>query len=103
MEKLRGHCNVVQYFGVVHDSDGMYLRQELCLPRNLASLMSKRKFLTEPEARYFGKQIVEGVRVIHRKGIIHRDLNPGNILVGEGMVLKISNFGSSVSKSEKLT
>ncbi|KAF9156162.1 hypothetical protein BG015_007060 [Linnemannia schmuckeri] len=79
LEKLRGHRNVVQYFGVVHDSDGMYLRQELCLPRNLASLMAKRKFLTEPEVRYFGKQIVEDARDIHRNGIIHRDLNPGNI------------------------
>ncbi|KAF9542575.1 hypothetical protein EC957_001868 [Mortierella hygrophila] len=101
LEKLRGHRNVVQYFGVVYDSDGMYLRQELCLPRNLASLMAKRKFLTEPEVRYFGKQIVEGVRAIHRNKIIHRDLNPGNILVGDGMVLKISSFGSSVPMSQK--
>ncbi|KAF9127914.1 hypothetical protein BGX30_014538 [Mortierella sp. GBA39] len=101
LEKLRGHRNVVQYFGVVYDSDGMYLRQELCLPRNLASLMAKRKFLTEPEVRYFGKQIIQGVRAIHRNKIIHRDLNPGNILVGEGMVLKISSFGSSVHMSQK--
>ncbi|KAG0060264.1 hypothetical protein BGZ90_004104 [Linnemannia elongata] len=101
--KLRGHRNIVQYFGVVNDSDGMYLRQELCLPKNLASLMDKRKFLTEPEVRYFGKQIIEGVRAIHRNKIIHRDLNPGNILVGEGMVLKISSFGSSIPKSQKST
>lgn len=94
---------MVQYFGVAYDSDGMYLRQELCLPKNLASLMNKRKFLTEPEVRYFGKQIVEGVRAIHRNKITHRDLNPGNILFGEGMILKISNFGSSIPYSQKST
>ena len=94
---------MVQYFGVVYDSDMMYLRQELCLSRDLASLMTKRKFLTEPEVRFFGKQIVKGVRVMHRNKIIYRDLNPRNILIGEGMVLKISSFGSSIPKSQKST
>ncbi|KAF9123359.1 Cell cycle serine/threonine-protein kinase cdc5/MSD2 [Mortierella sp. 14UC] len=103
LEKLRGHRNVIQYFGVVHDSSGMYLRQELCLPRDLASLMAKRRFLKEPEVCYFANHLVAGLRAIHRSGIIHRDLNPANVLVGEGMVLKISNFGSAIHKSEKVT
>ncbi|KAF9094326.1 Serine/threonine-protein kinase plk2 [Mortierella sp. AD031] len=101
LEKVRGYRNVIEHFGVVHDSSGMYLRQELCLPRNLSVLMANRKFLTDPEVRFYAKQLVLGLRAIHRHDIIHRDLNPGNILVGEGMVLKIANFGSAISRSEK--
>ncbi|KAG0277598.1 Serine/threonine-protein kinase plk2 [Linnemannia exigua] len=103
LQTLRGHRNTIQYFGVVHDSSGMYLRQELCLTRDLASLMAKRRFLTEPEVCYFANQLIEGLRTIHRSGFIHRDLNPENILVGEGMVLKISNFGNAIHKSEQAT
>ncbi|KAK3831045.1 MAG: kinase-like domain-containing protein [Linnemannia gamsii] len=103
LKRLRGHPNVIQYFGVVHDASGMYLRQELCLTRNLASLMAKRRFLTEPEVCYFANQLVEGLRAIHRTGYIHRDLNPDNILVGEGMVLKVSNFGNAIHKSVEVT
>jgi serine/threonine protein kinase len=42
---------------------------------------------------YLARQILEGMQYIHKKGVIHRDLKPGNILVDTFAVVKISDFG----------
>ena len=52
-----------------------------------------RKALTEPEVRYFMKQMVEGCRYIHSQQIIHRDFKLGNMLLSDIMELKIADFG----------
>jgi len=38
-------------------------------------------------------RIAAGLSVLHRAGIVHRDLKPGNIIVGEGLKVKITDFG----------
>ena len=55
--------------------------------------MKSRKVLTEPEVRYFLVQICEGVRYIHQRGILHRDLKLGNMFLTWDMTLKIGDFG----------
>ena len=39
------------------------------------------------------KEIVNGVKYMHNNGFVHRDLKLGNILIGEGYEIKISDFG----------
>ena len=56
-------------------------------------LQKRRKTVTEIEARYFLKQIMEAVNYLHEKNIIHRDLKLGNIFVNENMNLKLGDFG----------
>jgi len=49
--------------------------------------------LTEDEAFYFFIQTVAGIYFLHKHGFIHRDLKPENLVVGEGEILKICDFG----------
>lgn len=56
-------------------------------------MLKQRKTLAEPEVRYYLNQLVEGVKYIHSKNIIHRDLKLGNMLLNEKMQLKIADFG----------
>ncbi len=56
-------------------------------------LMLHRKILTEPEVRFYLRQLVFGLRYIHANQIVHRDLKPANMLLSESMTVKICDFG----------
>lgn len=56
-------------------------------------LHKRRKAITEPEARYFMHQLLLGVKHLHEKKIIHRDLKLGNLFLNDSMELKIGDFG----------
>lgn len=56
-------------------------------------LHRRRKTVTEPETRYFVKQIVEACIYLHEKRIIHRDLKLGNLFLNNEMEIKIGDFG----------
>lgn len=49
----------------------------------------------EPFARYFFRELVNGLHHMHQHGIVHRDLKPENILLDEEFKLKIADFGFS--------
>ena len=56
-------------------------------------LHRRRKTVTEPETRYFVKQIVEACIYLHEKRIIHRELKLGNLFLNDQMEIKIGDFG----------
>ena len=56
-------------------------------------LQKRRKAITEPEARYFLKQIVEACVYLHGRNIIHRDLKLSNVFINDKMDVKVGDFG----------
>lgn len=49
--------------------------------------------MTEPEARYFVKHILDGCICLHNARIIHRDLKLGNLFLNDELEVKIGDFG----------
>ena len=70
--------------------DFVYIILELCRRRSLMELHKRRKAITEPETRYFMKQILLGVKYLHDNKIIHRDLKLGNIFLNDNMEVSSS-------------
>lgn len=43
--------------------------------------------------KYF-RQLVKAVAYLHERGVVHRDLNPGNIFINSNNDIKLGDFGS---------
>jgi serine/threonine protein kinase len=87
------HPNIVRFNHVFEDSDNVYMILELCENKTFVELLKKKKRLTEAEARYYLLQIIDSLRYMHQKRVIHRDLKLGNLFLTSQMDLKIGDFG----------
>jgi len=88
------HRNVVSVFDIVDTDDGnAWLVMEYVPSRTLGEIVREDGPLPPSRAARLGAQVAEGLAAAHAAGTIHRDVKPGNILVGEDDVAKISDFG----------
>lgn len=93
IHKSLKHKNVVGFNSFFDDSNFVYILLELCKKRSMMELHKRRRTLTEPETRFYMKQIIEGVTYLHDNKIIHRDLKLGNLFLNEDFIVKIGDFG----------
>nr|CAB3264952.1 serine/threonine-protein kinase PLK3 [Phallusia mammillata] len=93
MQTVRGHRNIVSYYSSFEDESAICILLELCNKKSLAQYLRRKQYLVEQEVCNITRQIVEGLSHLHGKGIIHRDLKLGNILLTDDMTVKIGDFG----------
>ncbi|KAJ1477820.1 kinase-like domain-containing protein [Baffinella frigidus] len=110
------HRHVVKFHDVFEDKDNVYILMEICpnmtmlelvkrkkrltetdtrrymLQMNV-ELVKRKKRLTETDTRRYMLQMLDAVRHMHDKKVIHRDLKLGNIFLGKGNEVKIGDFG----------
>ncbi len=93
------HRNIVDIIDVGIDTHGLpYFVMEYLEGESLKERLSRGslRLSLEETAGIIG-QVLEGLRVAHSRGVIHRDLKPGNIFIakeeGGGEVVKILDFG----------
>ncbi|XP_025890741.1 serine/threonine-protein kinase PLK3 isoform X1 [Nothoprocta perdicaria] len=87
------HKHIVKFSHHFEDSESIYIFLEHCSRKSLAHIWKARHTLLEPEVRYYLKQIISGLKYLHLKGILHRDLKLGNFFINENMELKVGDFG----------
>nr|XP_019008192.1 serine/threonine protein kinase [Kwoniella pini CBS 10737]OCF46973.1 serine/threonine protein kinase [Kwoniella pini CBS 10737] len=84
------------------DQGKIHLIMELIIGGDLFSYLENNGFLREDEIRWISWQIIDGLKYIHKKGIVHRDIKPENILLHTSCAyprILLADFGCSSSKS----
>ena len=66
----------------------------------MGHLIKNRGYLTEPEVQYFLLQIIDAVKYLHNRCIIHRDLKLGNIFLDDNLEVKVGDFGLATELNE---
>ena len=95
------HKHVVEFYSYFEDKDYIYILLEICNKRSLMEMHKRRRTVTEPELRYFVKQIALACKFLHEQKIVHRDLKLGNLFLNDAMDLKVGDFGLATKIGQK--
>jgi serine/threonine-protein kinase len=89
------HPNVVTVLTAEKLDDRFFIVMEYVPGETLEQLINREGALELTQALDFTCQMCNAVDHAHRAGVLHRDLRPGNMLVSESGILKVSDFGTS--------
>jgi eukaryotic-like serine/threonine-protein kinase len=95
ISKLR-HPNIVSVYEVGDFEGKPYVVLEYVDGVSLRELMKQEGIIAVPKAVSLMIQILDGIAYGHQMGIIHRDLNPSNIMIDRNSVPRIMDFGLSI-------
>ncbi len=88
------HPNIVNVYDVGCDGKVNYIVMEYVDGQNLKEIIKSEGTLDEYTALDITKQIARALSAAHKKGVIHRDIKPHNILISsEGRNVKVADFG----------
>ncbi len=91
---ILSHPNIVTVFDVGEEDRQPYIAMEWVDGPTLADLMKGGKTFTPRQIVEIGIQLARALDYAHKKGIVHRDVKPGNImLVHDTLTVKVADFG----------
>ncbi|WP_246127993.1 serine/threonine-protein kinase, partial [Amycolatopsis rhizosphaerae] len=89
------HPHVVTVHDVTEHNGQPMLVMEYVPSRSLATVLAEQGALSPRTVARLGIQAASALAAAHAAGIVHRDVKPGNILVGDDGTIKIADFGIS--------
>ena len=90
------HPNVVKVYSTGRDHGRVYIAMELINRGSLDDRMNEEGRVSELQILNVGIQIAQGLNAALQRGLIHRDIKPGNILFSSATNSKIVDFGLAV-------
>ena len=86
------HPNIVQIFdwGI---EDEPYFVMEYIEGNTLTSIIAKNRTISLSDILFIGAQVSNGLHAAHQKGLVHRDIKPGNIMITPDGKVKVTDFG----------
>jgi TolB-like protein/Tfp pilus assembly protein PilF len=93
-------AHVVHVYAIGSEGGLPYFAMEFVDGVSLDALLKREKHLAPDQAARLVVQAARGLACAHAKGLIHRDVKPGNILISTAGVVKVSDFGIAQSTQD---
>lgn len=98
------HPNIVRSFGGVCENENRFYAMELVEGGSLEDDIQARGKLPWEQVVEYAEQMVSALQASHEKGIVHRDVKPGNFLKTKSGKLKLADFGlARIDAGRKIT
>lgn len=95
LAQLLAHPNIVVAHEVGETGDRYFIAMELVTGRNLQDVVRLHGSLSEAVALQYILQAARGLEHAHERGVIHRDVKPGNLLLCRDGTVKVADLGLS--------
>jgi serine/threonine protein kinase len=94
------HPNVISVFDVARRREEPFVVMELLRSRSLADVVEGLGRCDEQQAASVADAVAAGLDAAHRRGVTHRDVKPGNVLIGDDGQIKLTDFGIARNLAE---
>ena len=93
------HPNVVSLYDTGSEGDRVYLVMEYVDGATLREVIADLGSMAAGQAANIGEKIARALDYAHERGLVHRDVKPANILIGDDGAVKVADFG--IAKAEE--
>ncbi|MFF0746267.1 serine/threonine-protein kinase [Streptomyces sp. NPDC004111] len=87
------HRNVVTVYDVATEDGRPWIVMELVRGLSLSDVLDAEGTLSPARAAHVGAEVVAALRAAHEAGVLHRDVKPGNVLLGNDGRIVLTDFG----------
>lgn len=85
--------NIVSIFALRQTDFGVCIVMEYVKGKTLADVLKQSVLLPIPRVIHIFRQLLTALDHAHKGGVIHRDIKPGNVMLADGDVVKVTDFG----------
>ena len=100
---ILSHPNIVTIYDIAEENGLAYIFMECVDGPSLEKVMNNQQPLDQKMIYSILGQTATALDYAHKKGIVHRDVKPANILIHEGVTAKIADFGVAKILSQQMT
>jgi serine/threonine-protein kinase len=97
------HPNIVSTYDYSTEAQNCFIVMEYVEGRRLKDIFTQQQRLSVDETLRVMDQLLDGLHYAHENGVIHRDINPGNLMFGDEGQLLIMDFGIAKLQASNLT
>lgn len=87
------HPNIVTIYELGDEGGVAFIAMELIVGQNLEEVVSRRLEVPLALKLAYAMQVCSALDYAHKRGIVHRDIKPGNMMVNKEGVVKVVDFG----------